>query len=132
MKISYLGNPKMFMPDRQNVAGSRRQMHARSHFCFSHGTPLLCLMACNRASLLDQPHRRNLRLCRPQGDSHIEQNQSTPCAPIIPGNRFSGPVPIVDNENNCDALDLTNGNRTLVSKRLSPNSSRRKTSFSLT
>ena len=69
--------------------------------------PVLYFMAYNRASLLDQSHCRNLPLCLPKGDFHIEQNQSLPCAPIIPGNRFSGAVPIVDNENNCDASELT-------------------------
>jgi hypothetical protein len=43
----------------------------------------------------------------PQGDSPNEQDQSLPYAPIIPGNRFSGAVPVVDNENNGDASDLT-------------------------
>ena len=68
--------------------------------------PVLYYMAHNRASLLHQSNRRNLSLCPPRGYSHIEQNQSPPCAPIIPGNRFSGTMPIVDNENNCDASDL--------------------------
>jgi multidrug efflux pump subunit AcrB len=45
--------------------------------------PVLYFMAYNRASLLDQSHRRNLPLCLPQDDSRIEQNQSLPCVPII-------------------------------------------------
>ena len=65
--------------------------------------PVLYFMAHNRASLLDQSHRRNLPLCLPQGDSHIEQNQSPPSAPMIPGNRFPGAVPILGKENNCAA-----------------------------
>jgi multidrug efflux pump subunit AcrB len=69
--------------------------------------PVLYFMAHNRASLRDQSHRRNLQLSLPQGDSHIEQNRRLPCGPIIPGNRFSCAEPIFDDENNCDASDLT-------------------------
>ena len=42
--------------------------------------PVLYFMTYNRASLLDQSHRRILPLCLPHGDSHIEQNQSRPSA----------------------------------------------------
>jgi len=69
--------------------------------------PVLYFMAHNRASLRDQSDRRNLPPRLPAGDFDIEQNQSLPFAPIIPGNRFSGAVPLVDHENNCAASDLT-------------------------
>ena len=69
--------------------------------------PVLYFMAHNRASLLDQSHRRNLPLCLPQGDPHIVQNQSLPCIPRSPGNKFSGAVPILGNENICDDSELT-------------------------
>jgi hypothetical protein len=68
--------------------------------------PVLYFMTHNRASVLDQSQRRNLALCLPQGASRVEQKQSLPCAPIIPGIRFPDAVPMVDNENNCDASDL--------------------------
>jgi len=69
--------------------------------------PVLYFMAHSRASLLGRSHRRNLPVRLPEGDSHMEQNQSLPCAPIIPGNRFPGAVPIVGNDNNCEASDFT-------------------------
>ena len=69
--------------------------------------PVLYYMAHNRASLLHQSHRRNLPLCPPRGDSHIEQNQSPTYAPMIPGIRFPDAVPILGKENSCDASDLT-------------------------
>jgi multidrug efflux pump subunit AcrB len=71
--------------------------------------PVLYFMAHSRASLLGRSHRRNLPVRLPEGDSHMEQNQSLPGTPVIAGNRFSGAVPTVDNENNCDASDLKRG-----------------------
>jgi multidrug efflux pump subunit AcrB len=68
--------------------------------------PVLYFMAHNRASLLAQSHPGILPLCLPDGDSQIDQHQSPASALIIPGNRFSGAVPIVANENNCDPSDL--------------------------
>jgi multidrug efflux pump subunit AcrB len=69
--------------------------------------PVLYFMAHNRASLLEQSHLRILPPCLPHGDSHIEQNQSLPSAPMIPGIRFPDAVPILGKENNCAASDLT-------------------------
>jgi len=69
--------------------------------------PVLYFMAHNRASLLDQSYRRNPALCPREGDAHIEEDESLPCAPIIPGNRVFGAEPIFDNENNGHASDLT-------------------------
>jgi multidrug efflux pump subunit AcrB len=54
----------------------------------------------------NRAHRKTLPLCLPRGDSHMNQNQSHPGAPILAGNRFSGAVPIFDNENNCDISDF--------------------------
>ena len=68
--------------------------------------PVLYFMAHNRASLLEQSHPRNLPLTLPRSASHIEQNESPPSAPMIPGSRFCGAVPLVDHANNREASDL--------------------------
>ena len=69
--------------------------------------PVLYFMAYNRASLLDQSHRKNLPLCLPHGDSRLEHSQNRPSALMIPGNRFPEPVAIPGNENHCTTSDLT-------------------------
>jgi multidrug efflux pump subunit AcrB len=69
--------------------------------------PVLYFMAYNRTSLLDRSHRGNLPLCLPRGDARIEQNQSPPSDPMIPGIRLPDAVPILGKENNCDASALT-------------------------
>jgi len=78
--------------------------------------PVLYFMAHNRASLLEQSHRRNLPLCLPQSDSRHEQKESLPSAPMIPGNRFSGAVPVVDNENTRDDNENTRDASGLTTK----------------
>ncbi|MCX6925269.1 MAG: efflux RND transporter permease subunit, partial [Verrucomicrobia bacterium] len=69
--------------------------------------PVLYFMTYNRASLLNQAHRRILPLCLPHGDSHIEHNQSRPAALMIPGIRFPDSAAITGDDNNRAASDLT-------------------------
>jgi hypothetical protein len=68
--------------------------------------PVLYFMTQNRATPLHQSRRKILPVCLPRNDSHIEENQSLPSIPVIPGSRFPDVVPIPGNENNRTASDL--------------------------
>jgi multidrug efflux pump subunit AcrB len=69
--------------------------------------PVLYFMAHHRASLRHQSQRRILPLRLPNGDSHVEQNQSPLSGPLIAGNRFPDAVPGLGNTSNGADSELT-------------------------